>query len=163
MRFKFHGLSAADFDAGSKAKAGGRRWPRRLPAARKAERTRAGAPLRAVDAGLYDAILNRCVDAGKMCMHEMMAIDAAAACGQAAAAAAGASRFAQICSAAPTRARPTAAPAPNGNASNESDARPDLTKLLFGRLSWEAIPLHEPILLVTFAGRRLGGACCWAR
>jgi cytochrome o ubiquinol oxidase subunit II len=29
-----------------------------------------------VDAGLYDAILNRCVDPAKMCMHEMMAIDA---------------------------------------------------------------------------------------
>jgi len=26
----------------------------------------------------------------------------------------------------------------------------DLTKLVFGRLSWEAIPLHEPILLFTF-------------
>ena len=33
----------------------------------------------------------------------------------------------------------------------------DLTKLVFGRLSWEAIPLHEPILLVTFAGVILGG------
>lgn len=33
------------------------------------------------------------------------------------------------------------------------DVRPsDLTKLIFGRLSWEAIPLHEPILLATFAG-----------
>jgi cytochrome o ubiquinol oxidase subunit 2 len=29
-----------------------------------------------VDAGLYEAILNRCVDPAKMCMHEMMAIDA---------------------------------------------------------------------------------------
>ncbi|WP_421954229.1 cytochrome o ubiquinol oxidase subunit I [Polaromonas sp.] len=33
----------------------------------------------------------------------------------------------------------------------------DLTKLIFGRLSWEAIPLHEPILLVTFAAVMLGG------
>ena len=33
----------------------------------------------------------------------------------------------------------------------------DLTKLVFGRLSWEAIPFHEPILLVTFAGVVLGG------
>ena len=33
----------------------------------------------------------------------------------------------------------------------------DLTKLVFGRLSWEAIPLHEPILLVTFAAVILGG------
>ncbi|MDI1260645.1 cytochrome o ubiquinol oxidase subunit I [Aquabacterium sp.] len=33
----------------------------------------------------------------------------------------------------------------------------DLTKLIFGRLSWEAIPLHDPILLVTFAAVVLGG------
>ena len=33
----------------------------------------------------------------------------------------------------------------------------DLTKLLFGRLTWEAIPLHDPILLATFAGVVLGG------
>ncbi len=36
-------------------------------------------------------------------------------------------------------------------------ATTDLTKLIFGRLSWEAIPLHEPILLVTFAMVALGG------
>ncbi|MFL6673377.1 MAG: cbb3-type cytochrome c oxidase subunit I, partial [Massilia sp.] len=33
----------------------------------------------------------------------------------------------------------------------------DLTKLIFGRLSWEAIPFHEPILLGTFAMVGLGG------
>ncbi|RYF53764.1 MAG: cytochrome o ubiquinol oxidase subunit I, partial [Comamonadaceae bacterium] len=33
----------------------------------------------------------------------------------------------------------------------------DLTKLIFGRLSWESIPLHEPILIVTFAAVLLGG------
>ncbi|HET7834254.1 MAG TPA: cbb3-type cytochrome c oxidase subunit I, partial [Variovorax sp.] len=33
----------------------------------------------------------------------------------------------------------------------------DLTKLVFGRLSWEAIPLHEPILLFTFIAVVLGG------
>ncbi|MDB5850284.1 MAG: cytochrome o ubiquinol oxidase subunit, partial [Rhodoferax sp.] len=33
----------------------------------------------------------------------------------------------------------------------------DLTKLIFGRLSWEAIPFHEPILLFTFIGVLLGG------
>ena len=27
----------------------------------------------------------------------------------------------------------------------------DLTKLIFGRLNWDAIPFHEPILLATFA------------
>jgi cytochrome o ubiquinol oxidase subunit 1 len=33
----------------------------------------------------------------------------------------------------------------------------DLTKLIFGRLSWDAIPFHEPILLATFAMVALGG------
>ena len=34
----------------------------------------------------------------------------------------------------------------------------DLTKLIFGRLSWDAIPLHDPILLATFVGVVVGGA-----
>ncbi len=34
----------------------------------------------------------------------------------------------------------------------------ELTKLIFGRLTWEAIPLHEPILIATFAMVALGGA-----
>src|ERR1700686_3380388 len=33
----------------------------------------------------------------------------------------------------------------------------DLAKLVFGRLTWEAIPLHEPILLVTFVAVASGG------
>src|SRR5690242_4706726 len=33
----------------------------------------------------------------------------------------------------------------------------DLMKLIFGRLSWEAIPYHEPILIGTFAMVILGG------
>ncbi|NRR33539.1 cytochrome o ubiquinol oxidase subunit I [Oxalobacteraceae bacterium] len=33
----------------------------------------------------------------------------------------------------------------------------DLTKLIFGRLSWDAIPFHEPILIGTFAMVLLGG------
>ena len=33
----------------------------------------------------------------------------------------------------------------------------DLTKLIFGRLTWEAIPYHEPILLYTFIAVALGG------
>ncbi|MEF7612761.1 cytochrome o ubiquinol oxidase subunit I [Aquincola sp. MAHUQ-54] len=36
--------------------------------------------------------------------------------------------------------------------------QPDLTKLLFGRLSWDAIPFHDPILLGTFIAVALGGA-----
>lgn len=34
---------------------------------------------------------------------------------------------------------------------------PELTKLIFGRLTWDAIPFHEPILLATFAMVALGG------
>ncbi|RZL11823.1 MAG: cytochrome o ubiquinol oxidase subunit I [Rubrivivax sp.] len=33
----------------------------------------------------------------------------------------------------------------------------DYQKLILGRLSWEAIPLHEPILIATFAAVVLGG------
>lgn len=33
----------------------------------------------------------------------------------------------------------------------------DPAKLIFGRLSWEAIPTHEPILIVTFIAVMLGG------
>ena len=36
-------------------------------------------------------------------------------------------------------------------------AQTDSTHLLFGRLTWEAIPLHDPILLVTLIGVALGG------
>ena len=38
----------------------------------------------------------------------------------------------------------------------------DLTKLIFGRLSWEAIPLHEPILIFTFLGVAIGGVAVLA-
>ncbi|MFT3804245.1 MAG: ubiquinol oxidase subunit II [Burkholderiaceae bacterium] len=78
MRFKFHGLSDQDFD----------RW---VQVNRKegAELTRDAylqiekpserEPIRrfrSVAPGLYDAIVNRCVEPGKMCMHDMMSIDA---------------------------------------------------------------------------------------
>src|SRR5699024_4980703 len=36
-------------------------------------------------------------------------------------------------------------------------AYPTENHAFFGRLSWEAIPFHEPILLVTFAAVILGG------
>ncbi|WP_395399823.1 cytochrome o ubiquinol oxidase subunit I [Pseudoduganella sp. UC29_106] len=38
----------------------------------------------------------------------------------------------------------------------------NLTQLIFGRLSWEAIPFHEPILLGTFIMVALGGAALLA-
>ena len=33
----------------------------------------------------------------------------------------------------------------------------DITKLIFGRLTWDAIPLHDPILLVTLVAIVIGG------
>ena len=78
MRFKFHGLSAADFDRWVQtAKTGGAALSREgylqleKPTQREPVKRYA-----TVDPDLYDRILNRCVDAGKMCMTQMMAIDA---------------------------------------------------------------------------------------
>ncbi|UDF32185.1 UNVERIFIED_ORG: ubiquinol oxidase subunit II (plasmid) [Roseateles sp. XES5] len=77
MRFKFHGLSNADFEA----------WVARNKA-EGSELTREGyltlekpsgkEPVRryaSVSEGLYDAVLNMCVRKGQMCMKEMMHID----------------------------------------------------------------------------------------
>src|SRR3954470_15764769 len=36
-------------------------------------------------------------------------------------------------------------------------SNPDLLKFIFGRLTLEAIPYHEPILIVTFIGVAIGG------
>lgn len=78
MRFTFHGLSNDDFAAWvqSNKKAGGEltrdgylemeRPSQRVPVQRFAK----------VSPDLFDAIVNRCVEAGKMCMSEMAAIDA---------------------------------------------------------------------------------------
>ena len=79
MRFKFHGLSNGDFD----------QWVAKVKAGKEGELTREKylklevpserEPVRhyaSVDSTLYDAILNLCVDRNKMCMKEMMAIDA---------------------------------------------------------------------------------------
>ncbi|MFZ5550008.1 MAG: cytochrome o ubiquinol oxidase subunit I [Pseudomonadota bacterium] len=38
----------------------------------------------------------------------------------------------------------------------------DLSNLIFGRLSWEAVPYHEPILVATFAMVVLGGVAMMA-
>ena len=78
MHFKFHGLSNADFDKWvQKAKTTGSQLSRDTYL--KLERPSESEPVRlyaAVDAGLYDAILNRCVEANRMCVKDMMAIDA---------------------------------------------------------------------------------------
>ena len=36
-------------------------------------------------------------------------------------------------------------------------SNPDLLNFIFGRLSLDSLPLHEPILVVTFAAVALGG------
>lgn len=84
MRFKFHGLSDADFQRWvASNQAQGQVLNR--AAYLQLEQPSQSDPVRRyakVDKGLYDAILNRCVDAGKMCMSQMMAIDAAGGTGK---------------------------------------------------------------------------------
>lgn len=79
MRFKFHGLPAADFEAWvARQKRGTDQLTRATYAA--LDRPTVQEPIRryaAVDKGLFDAVVNRCVEPGKMCMNHMMAIDAA--------------------------------------------------------------------------------------
>ena len=83
MRFKFHGLNSADFEQWVQAAKGADAELSRegyLQLEKPSERE----PVRrfsTVAPGLYGAIVNRCVEPGKMCMREMMAIDAAAASG----------------------------------------------------------------------------------
>lgn len=75
MRFKFHGMSADDFDRWVQAaKAGGNTLSRDgyLQLERPSERE----PVRrygAVAPGLYDLVVNRCVVPGTMCMRNMKA------------------------------------------------------------------------------------------
>ncbi|MDM0115827.1 ubiquinol oxidase subunit II [Variovorax sp. J22R133] len=79
MRFKFHGLATADFD----------KWVQTAKSGNGGELNRAGylkleqpsekEPVRryaSVAPDLYSAIVNRCVDSNKMCIHQMAAIDA---------------------------------------------------------------------------------------
>lgn len=78
MTFKFHGLSNEEFAQWvHQAKAEGKKLDRKtyLTLVQPSERD----PVQrfsSVEAGLYDKVLNRCVEDGKMCMHHMMAIDA---------------------------------------------------------------------------------------
>ncbi len=84
MRFKFLGMAPADFESWVQAtKSAGGELARSEYL--KLEQPSEKEPVRryaSVDAGLYDAILNRCVDSGKMCMGQMMAIDAAGGSGK---------------------------------------------------------------------------------
>jgi cytochrome o ubiquinol oxidase subunit 2 len=85
MRFTFRGLSDADFAQWVDSnRAQGRTLDRagylqlEQPSQREPVRRYAS-----VEPGLYGAILNRCVDGSKMCLHQMMAIDAAGGAGKA--------------------------------------------------------------------------------
>jgi cytochrome o ubiquinol oxidase subunit II len=78
MRFKFHGMTNEDFDAWVKAAKASEQTLSRAaflelekPTMREPVRRYAG-----VAPDLYDRILNRCVDDSKMCMRQIMAIDA---------------------------------------------------------------------------------------
>jgi cytochrome o ubiquinol oxidase subunit 2 len=78
MRFRFHALDQAGFDGWvAKVREGGTALDRdAYLALEKPSEREPARHFATVSAGLYDAILNRCVDPRRMCMHEMMAIDA---------------------------------------------------------------------------------------
>jgi len=77
MRFRARSLSPADFDAWVKtARAAGATLDR--AAYLKLERPSENVPVQrfsAIDAGLFDRVVNMCVEPGKMCMADMMAVD----------------------------------------------------------------------------------------
>lgn len=84
MHFGFLGLSDADFDRWvATNKSQGQALDRATYLA--LDRPSIAEPVRryaSVDPGLYDAILNRCVDSSKMCLSQMMAIDAGGGLGK---------------------------------------------------------------------------------
>ncbi len=78
MRFKFHGLSDADFGRWVEGVRGGDGALTRA-AYLELEKPSSRDPVKhfaSVDKGLYEAILNRCVDTERLCMDQMMALDA---------------------------------------------------------------------------------------
>ncbi|MEZ5707708.1 MAG: ubiquinol oxidase subunit II [Burkholderiaceae bacterium] len=80
MTFHFRGLSQTDFErwvdqARTTGHALNRASYRKLAAPSERDPVQRFAT---VESGLYDRVLNRCVEEGQMCMHQMMAIDAAA-------------------------------------------------------------------------------------
>jgi len=84
MNFRFIGLDQAGFDAWV-AKAKQANKPLSRDAYLELERPSEREPVRfysSVDSGLYGQILNMCAVPGKMCMHEMMAIDAKGGAGK---------------------------------------------------------------------------------
>ena len=77
MRFRFHALDQAGFDEWvATARAGDKLDRETYLALEKPSEREPARHFGQVEGGLYEAILNRCVDPRRMCMHEMMAIDA---------------------------------------------------------------------------------------
>ena len=77
MRFKYHGVSQADFDGWvAKTKASGALDRPGYLALEKPSQNTPVAHYGTVAPDLYDAILNRCVAAGTVCISQMMAADA---------------------------------------------------------------------------------------
>lgn len=78
MRFRFHGVDEAGFERWvGRVRAGGQ--PLTRDAYRELEKPSRREPVHhygEVEPGLYEAILNLCVEPGTLCMNEMMAIDA---------------------------------------------------------------------------------------
>ncbi|WP_166652443.1 ubiquinol oxidase subunit II [Enterovirga rhinocerotis] len=77
MHFNFHGLDRDGFEAWVAKAKGGQRLDRAAFA--ELEKPSEAVPVRyfgSVEGGLYQAILNLCAAEGRMCMHEMMMIDA---------------------------------------------------------------------------------------
>jgi len=76
MRFRFHALDPAGFDGWvDGVRAGGKLDRAAYLALEKPSEREPVRHFGSVEDGLYDAILNRCVDPRRMCMHEMMAVD----------------------------------------------------------------------------------------
>jgi len=78
MRFKFHGVSDADFGRWVEGVRGSDDALTRA-AYLELEKPSARHPVKhfaSVDKSLYEAILNRCVDTERLCMDQMMALDA---------------------------------------------------------------------------------------
>lgn len=112
MTFRFHGLSEQDFDQWvAKARAEGQPLTRQsyLALAKPSERH----PVQrfsSVEDGLFDRVVNLCVEEGKPCMHELMALDASRNRAHRSSRALEAAAAQEICSAADTLPAFTARP-----------------------------------------------------
>jgi cytochrome o ubiquinol oxidase subunit II len=84
MRFQFHGLSQSDFDVWvAKVRLGDGGVLDRGRYLELAEPSEGVAPIgfEDVDPDLFRRIVNRCVEEGRLCMDQMMALDAAGGTG----------------------------------------------------------------------------------